>query len=263
VRPRRTLSLVALASLPARSARADITTDYTNFKADLGKSVETFLLITGASLIADVTFTIHDVTLLRNGERQATGWAIAETVLTAPQAIFLDGALSYMHARGDDDDLIPIDILTVFPATWTTQLATHGIWSLASDRARLGDLYGVSWAIGANLTFTAGAISGAFGKRLGGPVFGVLEMIGTAPSIAVGIYRSVQPSEPDRGAWIALSAWSGTLFLHGLLSTVVPAPKKDEEDETATRHRLPFMFSPTVVSDGIRQTPGLAMRGVF
>jgi hypothetical protein len=245
-------------SLSAQTAGADA---YSDFKADFTKSVETFLLLTGASLIADVTFTIHDVWLLNNGERQNLGWSIAETALTAPQAIFLDYGVAWAHARGDADDILAMDVLAVLPAIWTTQLTTHGIWSIASDQVHLGDLYGLSWAIGANLTFTVGAVSGAFGKRFGGPVFGVIEMVGTAPSIAVGLYRSVRESEPDRAAWIALSAWSGALFLHGLASTIIPSRKK--KNETEAQPRAPFMLAPTVVSDGIRQMPGIAMRGVF
>ncbi len=247
---------VLCAMLPARSARAD-------WGSDLGRSIENFLLFTTASLIADATFSIHDGVLLHNGERQATGWAIAETALTAPQAIALDSALAYVHARGDDDELIPIDVLTIIPATWTSQLATHGIWSLASDKVRIEDRYGLSWAIGANLTLTVGAVSGAIGKRLPGPVFGIMEMVGTAPSIGVGLYRSIGHPDADRHAWIALTAWSSALFMHGLLSTAIPTPRYKPKHPSGSMNPMPFMMMPTVVSDGTRQMPGIAARGDF
>ncbi|HRI68407.1 MAG TPA: hypothetical protein PK156_29465, partial [Polyangium sp.] len=134
---------------------------------------------------------------------------------------------------------------------------------LASERTSIDGQYGLSWAIGANLTFTVGAVSGAIGKRLPGPVFGIMEMIGTAPSIAVGLYQSIGHPDADRHAWIALTAWSSALFMHGLLSTAIPTPRDRPKHERSSTNRIPFMMMPTVVSDGTRQMPGIAARGSF
>jgi hypothetical protein len=253
------LALV-LATMPATTARADA---YTDFKSNIGKSLENIFYLTAASLIVDVTFTIHDATLQWQNKRQSTGWAIAETALTLPQVGLFNAGLTWAHSKGDNDDISTMDALAVIPSVWTSQLATHGIWSLASDKVRLGDLYGVSWAIGANLTFTVGAVSGLFGKRLGGPIFGIMEMVGTTPSIAVGLYRSLGKVDADQPAWIALTAWSGVLWVHGLASTVIPNPKKNTDEKKSAARRLPFTATPTVVSDGYQQMPGIAVRGIF
>jgi len=253
------LALVAC-TLPTRTAFADA---YSDMKSDVGKSLENIFYLTAASLVVDVTFTIHDASLQWQDKRQSTGWAIAETVLTLPQVGVLNYGLIWAHSKGDDDDVLAMDALAVVPAIWTSQLATHGIWSLASDKVRLDDLYGVSWAIGANLTFTMGAVSGIFGKRLGGPLLGIMEMVGTTPSIAVGLYRSFGRVDADQPAWIALTAWSGALWLHGLASTIIKTPKKKPSSTSPTAFGVPFTAVPTVVSDGYQQMPGIAVRGVF
>lgn len=251
---------IVLATLPAETAHADA---YSDIKSDVGKSLENIFYLSAASLVVDVTFTIHDASLQWQDQGQSTGWAIAESVLTVPQAGVLNYGISWAHSKGDNDDIVAMDALAVIPSVWTSQLATHGIWSLASDKVRLGDLYGVSWAIGANLTFTVGAVSGVFGKRLGGPIFGIMEMVGTTPSIAVGLYRSLGRVDADQSAWIALTAWSSVLWLHGLASTVIPTPKKKIDENKQQARSLPFTAFPTVVSDGYQRMPGLGIRGLF
>lgn len=254
---------VALVSttFATKKAHADA---YQDVKSDVGKSLENIFYLTAASLIVDVTFTIQNATLQWQDKRQSTGWAIAQTVLTVPQVGVLNYGIAWAHHKGDEEDRIAMDALAVVPSVWTSQLATYGIWSLASDKVRLGDLYGVSWAIGANLTFTVGAMSGFFGKRLGGPVFGIMEMVGTTPSIAVGLYRSLGKVDADQSAWIALTAWSGALWVHGLASAVISTPKKKIEEKKQNENQgfrcTPF---PTVVSDGYQQMPGIGVRGIF
>lgn len=250
---------ILLVSLPAQSAQADAP-----WGSGLRGSADNLLLVTTAALLVDTTFTIHDAWVFHKDERSGTAWSIAEIALTAPQAIFLQSGLIWGHAAGKKDDVFAVDVLTIVPGIWTTQLTTHGIWSLASDKVRLGDRYGLSWGLAANLTFTAGAISSVFGKRLGGITFGVFEMIGTAPSVAVGLYRSTLPLERDRNAWIGYAAWSSALFLHGVVSTAVGFPNKKEEPTVDPAHREQgFVVVPTVVSDGLRQAPGLVVSGRF
>lgn len=144
-------------------------------------------------------------------------------------------------------------------------MATHGIWSLV-PKDRPTYLYGFSWAIGANLTFTSGALGAAFGKRLGGTVFGFAEMAGTAPTIVVGISQLARETAPDKAAWIMLTSWSGALFVHGAASTVMGFARGKTSAKKEARWediRPRFTLAPTMFSDGSARIPGVVAGGAF
>lgn len=213
----------------------------------------------------DIAFTVHDAVTSGDTKPAAVSWALGETLFTAPQAIYCNGVLAWAHGSGTVD-VSPRLNLMILPAIWSSQMATHGIWSLALDQEKPSHLYGLSWAIGANLAFTSGALGGAFGKRLGGTVFGLSEMAGTAPTIIVGLWQLTKNTSPDRAAWTALTAWSGALFLHGATSTVVglASGKKTAELERHTiENAFRFMLAPTLIPDGRRNVPGFVAAGVF
>lgn len=262
----RILPVVAflLLTLPVREARAD-------FIEDFLKGVLVVSTVGAIGIGANVTFTVHDASVALDGERPTKGWGIAETVLTPPQALLFNGGLIYAQASGEMQKSPGFHFL-LLPAIWTSQMATHGIWSLASDKVHPSDLYGVSWAIGANLAFTSGAVGAAVEKRLGGAPYGIIEMIGMTPTICVGLSK-LASRDDNQGAWAALTAWSGVLFLHGLASTVKgfkdtddeePKPPEPQAPKTTT-FRMPFRyaFAPTLVSDGVQGVPGLMMSGSF
>ncbi len=158
-----------LLTLPVREARAD-------FIEDLLKGALVVATVGAIGIGANVTFTVHDASVALDNKRPTTGWGIAETVLTPPQALLFNGGLVYAQGSGEIEKSPGYHFL-LLPATWTSQMATHGIWSLASDKVHPHDLYGVSWAIGANLAFTSGAVGAAVEKRLGGSTYGIIEMV--------------------------------------------------------------------------------------
>ncbi len=127
---------------------------------------------------------------------------------------------------------------------------------------------GGSWAIGANLVLTAGAVGGAAGGHLPGAVFGALEVAGTAPSIAVGAYELASPGRPSKPAFAGLTAWSALLFAHGVASLVVGIRERRAEAEPDTRHAreipaLPFTLAPTVLAGGPAPARALVVSGAF
>ncbi len=255
-----------LFTLPVKEARAD-------FIEDILKGVAVVVTVGAIGIGANLAFTVHDASLAQDMELPTKGWAIAETVLTPPQAIIFNGALVGAHASGEIQKS-PGHNFLLLPAIWTSQMATHGIWSLASNKVHPHDLYGVSWAIGVNLAFTSGAVGGAIEKRLGGSTYGIIEMVAMMPTVVVGLSK-LSVRDDEQVAWGALTAWSGVLFLHGLASTVVgfrqaDAEEKEREKEERkakqkTTFRVPFRyaFAPTVVSDGVQRVPGLMVSGSF
>jgi hypothetical protein len=108
-------------------------------------------------------------------------------------------------------------------------------------------------------------------------------MAATAPGVGVGAFESSFRRE-QQGAWIALTAWSGALFAHGLASTIAGQTdeddwrKQDEEERERARLKraagarapwrsagwaLPVTVAPSVVSDGVARVPGVVVAGVF
>jgi hypothetical protein len=142
-------------------------------------------------------------------------------------------------------------------------LATHGVWSLASPDENPVAQFGVSWAVGADLMLSTVVLSAAANKHMTGVGFGAVEMASTAPSIATGIYKLADPSQSEVGAWSALTAWSGVLFVHGAASFVMGLVEKSPPAQAPKAARLPFTLAPMVTGTGPRRAPGIAAVGVF
>jgi hypothetical protein len=96
-------------------------------------------------------------------------------------------------------------------------------------------------------------------------------MVSMTPTVVVGLSK-LSARDEDQGAWVALTAWSGALFMHGLASTVMGFKKADAEEtekkkkenqEATIRNPFRFTFAPSLVSDGVQSVPGLMMNGVF
>ncbi|MDI1434466.1 hypothetical protein [Polyangium sorediatum] len=258
------LSAAALTFTLAPEARAD---SYRNLAEGLAT-----IFFTGTSiLVTGTVFTIHDAAIVSPGEPPALGWSIAESALMTPSALLLNGLLVRAHLDGIDSNLVTAVFLV--PAAWTGAMSAHGIWSLAAPSTDRGTVYGVSWALGANLAFTTGAVSALLHENRTPPMaFGIVEMLGTTPTILVGAAQLLDPAGRDRGAWTALTAWSGALFVHGgiTLATAIVRAREDDKDAPtmdAEKSRGGFAprwhFAPTLVSDGVLRAPGIGVSGVF
>jgi len=258
-------SAAALTLAAAPEARAD-------YSDDIGNAIGTVLIAGTTVLVTGTIFTLHDIGSLAQGGPPARGWAIAETALMSPQTPYFHYWLVRDHASGERSGALSAFLF--IPAAWTSALSAHGIWWLASPNADPGTVLGVSWALGANLAFTTGAVGSLFHKRRVPPLaFGVLEMIGTTPTILVSAAQLVDPAGRDKEAWAGLTAWSGVLFLHGaatVAAALVRAGKDGDLDDAgidAKKHRMGFaprvFFAPTMVTDGVRRAPGIGVSGVF
>ena len=260
------LSLGILAGLE-RPARAD--TD--------GGTVAAVAVVVGF-VIADITFGVYDIGSAANGSLPAKPWAIAEAVVTTPEAVVAGGLLGvFSNERAWETD--PRTLLLVFPASVFGSLSAHGIWGAATDRIPPAVLFGASPLIGTNVALTSFAIGRAAFGHLGGRPFGVLETVLTAPQVALGGVQASRDAA-NRPGWIALSAWSGALLVHGIASIIAgphetpppeppppppPRPTPPEEEKPPLKVPYPYTirFGPMLVTDGVARAPGMGVVGAF
>jgi hypothetical protein len=261
--PRACVTLLALALVlaPARRAQAG------DMFEDIATAILATLVVGGVVVGTDVAFTVHDAAVTASGEHSSKGWSVAETIVMTPQALAFNAGVVAMAASGDMKKEAASAFL-VIPAAWTGAMATHGMWSLASDKVNPGMLYGVSWAVGANLAFSSGAIASAFKKELPGLTFGVIEVVGTVPSLAVSASQLANPTVEPKAGWALLSVWSGALLVHGTASIVAGfkqrlKEEKEEEKQKDNQWTSRVYFAPTLLSDGVARVPGIVAGGAF
>ena len=252
------MAIVTTAAAPARASDG------------LTTFVTTVIL---AVVIPDVVFATYDIAVAGKGELPSAGWSIAETIITAPQTVL--GNSFYATVQSDQYSEAPIQLLTMIPSIGVTILSTHGIWSTATTNVRPGVLAGSSVAVGANIVLTTGVLASASSGRFSGRPIGIATMLFTAPQVAATSYLAATNPSSTRAGWIALSAWSGTLFVHGLVSTIrghgsdaVPpeaAPPSPPGPDSRSPLLVPasLRLGPTVVSDGVATAVGIGVSGAL
>jgi len=241
-----------------------------------------FLAAVAITVIPDVTFATYDIVVASKGELPSSGWSIAETITTVPQTLLFNPM--YAAVQDNDDGKDSLQVLLLVPAAGSAILSTHGIWSAATVNVRPAVLAGSSIAVGVNAALSTGVLANAVNGRFSGRAVGFAGMLLTAPQIAVGSYLSATSPSSNRAGWIGLTAWSGTLFLHGLVSMirgheshkvepappVPPPPPLLQQPPPFVPNERPTLLvpasirvGPTVVSDGVASAPGIGISGVL
>jgi hypothetical protein len=217
--------------------------------------------------LPDAALATYGIAVAAKGELPVRGLSIVETAVTVPQAVFYTTYYTAYQVKDDNQGSIPL--LLLLPATATSILSTHGIWSTATTNVRPGVLAGASIAVGADAVLTTGAIAGAIAGRFSERPIGVATLVLTVPQIAGASYLAATGPAAERSGWIGLSAWSGALFVHGLISTIRGDRAGVRSIGTARGERsLPLVpgslrVGPSVVTDGVVSAPGLAVSGVL
>jgi hypothetical protein len=181
--------------------------------------------VIGAFALADIGFGIYDGVKAGRGEPPARGVAIAESVVAAPQVVIsliAVGAFGRDVARNGGDQSVLLVATGISSA-----LFTHGVWGAQAPPVHQGVLEGVSWAVGCDAAFSVTAIAAATRPTLFGRAVGGVEMALTAPQIAAMSYGIVKDPH-DVALWAPMTAWSGALFLHGLLSVALSRDASSE-----------------------------------
>ncbi len=210
-------------------------------------------ILAGAAVLgfgaADMVFANYDVLHALRGERPSRGWAIAETAVTAPQAIVLNVVVAV--GAGERDGDIPVTWL-LLPTIGVTAMSMHGSLSAGVGRDDLDPAaaLGFSFAIATDLALTAGALGPAVRGELAhrGPATAAIVL--SLPVVALGGYFTARDDE-NRAAWVALTAWSSALLVHGAVSLL-----KGRDDVSAA---LPLRLSPALVGGA----PGVVAAGAL
>ncbi|HEY8077309.1 MAG TPA: hypothetical protein VIF62_24455 [Labilithrix sp.] len=175
-----------------------------------------FLIVLGIA-VTDIAYVTIDSVYAASPERPPHEIAIVEAGVAAPQAVIGYGLTTFIGAneKASWGDAVSAGITTI-----PSFMLVHGVWGGTTKHADAGALYGVSWATGADAALTSAVVGRALSGHLGGTTFGVFEMIATAPQIAVATQQAATPSIGSKAGWIALDAWAGALFVHGVASAI-------------------------------------------
>jgi hypothetical protein len=258
-------------------------------RASAGENAFAALVIVGgvATVGADIAFAAHDFESADRNKLDRDEWLYAESIVGGAQsALFNTLILGFNTGKEPIDGAIASYALT-FPSSLVTMFTVHGIWGL-TDTASADATLGVSALVGFNVALTSAAIGRTVTGRLHPRHQGVFEAIVATPGTAIGIYESTF-QRPQQGAWIALTAWSGALLLHGVASAVVDGGKREEPEPPPqpvyrpqlepqpVRPEKPVLqkavrawwepatiaVTPSVLSDGVAQMPGVVAVGTF
>jgi hypothetical protein len=216
---------------------------------------------------ADISFSIRAAVLAAEGGDAQFPHSLAQTLVSVPQAIGFNGALAaLMHDNDAPEAFIALHV----PASMTTALAVHGLWSLARPDEDQRFLFLASTAIGVNTMWTSFVIGTAtsgrnrFGNDYAIP--GIYEVLTTAPGVAIGIHQALETDRFKEG-WISISAWSGLLALHGGLFASGVFGGDDYDDDYASAGPIQRLgIAPTSLGapvEGAPETPGLVVSGAF
>jgi hypothetical protein len=225
----------------------------------------------------DIAFAAHDIDAASHHNLARDGWPLAETIVSVPQGLLFNTLLLGFNAS--DDDLGDIaTALGTLPTAGVNALLTHGAWALGDAQTDADALAGISVIVGTNTALSMSALGrAAGGGRFHSRGIGLFETVLATPGFAVGLYES-SIRRPQQGAWIGLTAWSGTLALHGLISMVVdgghhrhsssedlpPSPLQQVTSRAkASYWPATFSMAPSVISDGVAQVPGFVASGTF
>jgi hypothetical protein len=172
-------------------------------------------LIVGGLVLTSVPFAIHNIVVAAKDEIPTVGWSVAELCVTTPTTLIMNGAYGFWNATEET----PLKWSEGLVIGFVSSLPFHGAIALARPDVNPKALIGLSLASGFDLFLSTAAISFTPRKRLMSRPFGILTLVTTAPQIAVFGYELYADSK-NRDAWIGLTAWSSTLFLYGIASTV-------------------------------------------
>ncbi len=210
------------------------------------------------------------------GQPVQTAVIVPQLIAGIPQYLGLNimlGLASY------DDRLLESDadpelvmLLMLGPAMMSTAMTFHGLVTAMGEELDPGRVVGISTIAGVNLPLTFTAAGRGLTGRWAPPLVALVQVATTAPSLAGGMFAAAI-DEPDRPGWALLSGWSGLLLIHGVASLVASEGYDELEDyagaatRTSPTRTRPAGFelwaSPTMLTDGAEQAPGLVLEGRF
>ena len=239
--------------------------------------------LVGAGVIgligADIAFAAHGLDAASKNQLARDDWLTAQVIVVGPQSLATSVLLTGFNASKDAELGTIASAIGILPTACVNALTIHGAWGLADPQEKVpaDALAGVSTLLGVNSALTLAALGRLTRGHLHSRPIGILTTILSAPGTAVGVYESTF-QRPEQGRWIALTAWSGALLVHGVASALIsdeddepppapppPPPQEGPVLQRAAKREVPTMFSiaPTVLSDGVARMPGVVAVGTF
>jgi hypothetical protein len=209
--------------------------------------VDVLIGLAVAVVMTDVVFSVRDIVAVAEDEQPGLGWAVAESIVNAPVSVTLSAITAGLAAEDEDEGVLAIAVAA--PTAWASTLAAHGLWAAIDSDAHPGALFGISAVIGANLAFTMLALGSSIDGRESPPPVAVFEMLGAVPGTVIGSVELAR-GETKQGLWIGLTAWSGAIFAHGLVSLCVSAATDDSDDGDLPLAVPPPPPAPPAPTDG-------------
>jgi hypothetical protein len=202
----------------------------------LGDSPTLTIVTSGVVVIADASATTIDAMDAFRGTSSERGFYAMELAIAAPQAAGFSLAPYFFHI----DRWSPAEnLLLLLPfQAWSTALATHGAWSLASTSLPSNARLGVSFLVGANWALTTTAIGCAsWGDP--SPLEVAVTEVGVGGSEAIFSFVRAAGDETHTVEWVLLGTWSSLILAHGIVS-LVDAPSADTDERPASARAAPF-----------------------
>lgn len=199
-----------------------------------GDEEEILAIVLGGSVAATagasaIAFTAYSGGTAARLEEPDQSWMAAQAIAGGAEALVLNGVLIAVIAEDDDEG---VELLPLPFAIWTNSIATFGVWSVGAPGTVPTDArFGVSWFIGANTVFTTAAFAYAGNEKLAPIWMALPQVAASAPQAVFATIRAAQGEQYSRPGWIALSAWSGLLTIHGTFSIIGAAAGWGDDDE--------------------------------
>ncbi|MFO0550942.1 MAG: hypothetical protein U0271_21305 [Polyangiaceae bacterium] len=169
-----------------------------------------------ALVTTDVSFTVYTGGVVARLDEPDTGWMIGQATVTGAETAVASG---FVAGLAGTDKVDPgLEVVPMPFAIWMGAMSTYSAWSLAQPGAVRSDLrFALSWVISTNMVFTCSAISELVDDGYAPLYLAVPEATLMASEAALTGYKAVT-DEANRPQWIALSAWSGVLTVHAVVS---------------------------------------------
>jgi len=242
--------LLALAAVLTTPGRAQASDDFEDIVAIVGLS---------GLIVTDVAFGVRATVLLANQDDPDPAPSWVEGALGNPQAVLFHGATAALaHDHQGEGAMI-----AAWPAMVTSAMTAHGVWSLVRPDEDPSVLFAGSTIVGINSVLTTLTISNAFDGDLPVEALSIVQLVTTTPSIVWGSY-GLATDPKFRTGWLALTAWSGALFLYGAGALILD----DGDDDWGARDRPQLVLAPALLGlpgpgDAAPPAAGLLLGGWF
>lgn len=227
----RRLLMLSVLSLVVSSATFATPAHASDDAAEIGGITTTILLVG-----ADAAFFANAIAVTARGGRMEPKVALAQSLVTAPQAIGLDVGMGIVATQRDGSEILagmaPLGMVV-------NTLFVHAMWTGSRPEHDVREVFAASSVIGVNAGWTSALLGYAIDPGLDMQPLGIAMAL--TSSISVGVSLPYAVERPGfRAGWIGNAAWATTLFGFGVAGAVgLLDPSDRDEDRRGPHHSAP------------------------